>query len=86
MFALSDFLGGQTKCFSHDEMPTPKKVDALALVMVDYATALCIQLCVTKEVIIHCTNSRSRSPNVVAAFLLLFRTIDLEHILIWYII
>jgi uncharacterized membrane protein YgcG len=74
---------GDSKCFAWDEMPSPRNLEPIARIVVDYATFLAIQLSRTPQVIVHCTNSRSRSPNVILAFLLLFRTMEIDLAKLW---
>ena len=44
---------------------------------------LAIQLRYEPQVIIHCHNSRSRSPNVILAFMLLFRSMETHVAVLW---
>ena len=76
------FMPG-SKCFAWDEMPGPKGIESIARIIVDYATYLAIQLHFEPQVIIHCANSRSRSPNVILAFLLLFRSMETHVAMSW---
>ena len=59
------------KTFSFDSFVDRKNVDAFNKKLIDYACWINQLLLDNKKVVIFCKNGRSRSPNVVLAFLLL---------------
>ena len=61
--------------FDRDEMSggTASALDAMAITILEHATRLAIALAKGHDVLVHCKNSRSRSPAVMAALFIVFR-------------
>ena len=67
----NDGNNDSNKRFTYDSFVDTKNVDKFCKLLIDYSCWMNQLLLVHKKVVIFCKNGRSRSPNVVLAFLLL---------------
>ena len=77
--------GEWAKEIKFDDMPLgDREVARDAVAFVQYASSIASALEKGKQVVVFCTNGRSRSPCVVAAFFIIYRGHSLREIKMWF--